>query len=115
MHQSAFLCIAASFASISATAQAADFSKYFSMEAKGFKRFSVSAGTLHVMPQGKAQPFTVQTAVPDGTVAKNGAIKVDTVLNNLNKNVDQAGLATALKSLGYLTGGTLPANWQLKN
>ena len=110
MHQSAFLCIAASFASISATAQAADFSKYFSMEAKGFKRFSVSAGALHVMPQGKAQPFTVQTAVPDGTVAKNGAIKVDTVLNNLNKNVDQAGLAAALKSLGYLTGGTLPAN-----
>ena len=86
-------------------------SPYFSLhDGDGFKRFSVSVGALHVMPQGKAQPFTVQTAVPDGTVAKNGAIKVDTVLNNLNKNVDQAGLATALKSLGYLTGGTLPAN-----
>ena len=109
MRHNAFLCAAASIASLSGTVQAADFSKYFSMEAQGFKRFSVSAGALHVMPQGKAQPFTVQTAVPNGTVAKNGAIKVDTVLNNLNENVDQSGLATALKGLGYLTGGALPA------
>ncbi|WP_374663746.1 OmpW family protein [Acinetobacter sp.] len=109
MRHSAFLCAAASIASISGSIHAADISKYFSMEAKGFKRFSVSAGALHVMPQGKAQPFTVQTAVPNGTVAKNGDIKVNTVLNNLNPKVDQAGLASALKGLGYLTGGNLPA------
>jgi len=51
-------------------------SKYFSMEAKGFKRFSVSVGALHVMPQGKAPPFTVQTAVPDGTVSKTAQLKL---------------------------------------
>ena len=27
-----------------------------------FKRFSVSAGWLHVMPQGKANPFNINTA-----------------------------------------------------
>ena len=31
-----------------------------------FKRFSVSAGWLHVMPQGKANPFNINTAVANG-------------------------------------------------
>ena len=39
-------------------------SPYFSLQdGDGFKRFSVSVGALHVMPQGKAQPFKVNTAV----------------------------------------------------
>ncbi|EPQ3760955.1 OmpW/AlkL family protein, partial [Acinetobacter baumannii] len=29
--------------------------------AEGVKRFSVSAGWLHVMPQGKANPFNINT------------------------------------------------------
>ena len=44
-----------------------------------FKRFSVSAGWLHAAPQGKANPMQTTTAAKDGTVAKNGSIKVDTV------------------------------------
>lgn len=44
-----------------------------------FKRFSVSAGWLHASPQGKANPMQTTTAIKDGTVAKNGSIKVDTV------------------------------------
>ncbi len=83
-------------------------SPYFSLQdGDGFKRFSVSVGALHVMPQGKAQPFQVNTAVKNGEVASNGAIQVDTVLNNLNSNVDQEGLAAALKFLGFFTGGEL--------
>ena len=83
-------------------------SPYFSLQdGDGFKRFSVSVGALHVMPQGKAQPFQVNTAVKNGEVARNGAIQVDTVLNNLNSNVDQEGLAAALKFLGFFTGGEL--------
>ncbi|WP_313483421.1 OmpW/AlkL family protein [Acinetobacter variabilis] len=83
-------------------------SPYFSLQdGDGFKRFSVSVGALHVMPQGKAQPFQVNTAVKNGEVARNGAIQVDTVLNNLNSNVDQEGLAAALEFLGFFTGGEL--------
>ncbi|WP_296244430.1 MULTISPECIES: OmpW family protein [unclassified Psychrobacter] len=44
-----------------------------------FKRFSVSAGWLHASPQGKANPMQTTTVIKDGTVAKNGSIKVDTV------------------------------------
>ena len=61
------------------------------------------------MPQGKAQAFQVNTAVKNGEVSQNGDIQVDTVLNNLNPDVDQAGLAAALKFLGFFTGGNLPA------
>lgn len=83
-------------------------SPYFSLQdGDGFKRFSVSVGALHVMPQGKAQPFQVNTAVKNGEVARNGTIQVDTVLNNLNSNVDREGLAAALEFLGFFTGGEL--------
>ena len=35
-------------------------SPYFSLKhGDGLKRFSVSVGALHVMPQGKAQPFVL--------------------------------------------------------
>ncbi|MFV5589965.1 OmpW/AlkL family protein [Acinetobacter variabilis] len=83
-------------------------SPYFSLQdGDGFKRFSVSVGALHVMPQGKTQPFQVNTAVKNSEVARNGTIQVDTVLNNLNSNVDQEGLAAALEFLGFFTGGEL--------
>ncbi|PUV01499.1 hypothetical protein DCD76_09850 [Acinetobacter baumannii] len=42
--------------------------------AEGVKRFSVSAGWLHVMPQGKANPFNINTSVKNGTVAKVGRL-----------------------------------------
>lgn len=110
MNKTALLCVATGLTTLSGVTQAADLSKYFSMEAKGFKRFSVSAGVLHVMPQGKAQPFQINTAIPDGTVSKNGDIKVDTVLNNLNPDVDQKALAAALKTIGFFSGGTLSSS-----
>ena len=85
-------------------------SPYFSLQdGDGFKRFSVSVVAVPVMPQGKAQPFQVGTAVKNGEVANNGAIKVDTVINNLNGDVDQTLLANALKAIGTLSGGNLSA------
>ena len=90
------LCIMSSLAALPAISHAD--SPYFSLQdGDGFKRFSVSVGALHVMPQGKAQPFQVNTAVKNGEVSKNGDIQVDTVLNNLNPDVDQKALATVLK------------------
>ena len=44
-----------------------------------FKRFSVSAGWLHAAPQGDPKPMQNTTAIEDGTVAKNGSVKVSTV------------------------------------
>ena len=103
------LCIMSSLAALPAISHAD--SPYFSLQdGDGFKRFSVSVGALHVMPQGKAQPFQVNTAVKSGEVSKNGDIQVDTVLNNLNPDVDQKALATVLKGLGFLTGGQLGSN-----
>ena len=59
-------------------------SPYFSLQdGDGFKRFSVSVGALHVMPQGKAQPFRVNTSVKEGETAKVGDIKAQTVLDNI--------------------------------
>lgn len=99
-------CMMSSLAALPAVSYAD--SSYFSLkDGDGFKRFSVSVGALHVMPQGKAQPFQVNTAVKNGEVAKNGDIQVDTVLNNLNPEVNQTALATVLKGLGFFTGGQL--------
>ncbi|RKG34684.1 OmpW/AlkL family protein [Acinetobacter tianfuensis] len=100
------LCVAASVAALPVLSHAD--SPYFSLkDGDGFKRFSISVGALHVMPQGKAQPFKVNTAVKNGEVAKNGDIQVDTVLNNLNDKKQQGALAAALKLAGIFTGGTL--------
>lgn len=100
------LCLATTMAALPILSHAD--SPYFSLkDGDGFKRFSVSVGALHVMPQGKAQPFTASTSVKNGEVAKNGDIQVDTVLDNLNGDVDQKLLAEALKVLGFVTGGTL--------
>lgn len=107
MKKSTFICMATGLIGITSATQAADYSKYFSMEAKGFKRFSVSVGALHVMPQGKAQPFQVNTAAYENINPRNGEIKVDTVLNNLDPSVDQRALKIALEGIGFFTGGTL--------
>ncbi|MEX5442828.1 OmpW family outer membrane protein [Acinetobacter schindleri] len=60
-------------------------SPYFSLqEGDGFKRFSVSVGALHVMPQGKAQPVRVNTAINEGYQSKVGDIQAQTVIDNLD-------------------------------
>lgn len=54
-------------------------SPYFSLkDGDGFKRFSVSAGWLHAMPQGNANPFQIGTSAKNGSY-KVGDVKVDTV------------------------------------
>lgn len=53
--------------------------------ADNFKRFSVSAGWLHVMPQGKANPFNIQTAAPNTTLSLPvGDISAQALLNSLD-------------------------------
>ncbi len=51
-----------------------------------FKRFSVSAGWLHVMPQGKANPFNINTAVANGTRAKVGSISTTAFMKSIDPN-----------------------------
>lgn len=56
-----------------------------------FKRFSVSAGWMHVMPQGKANPFNINTAVANGTKSKVGIISEDGFLNAIDPNATYQG------------------------
>ncbi|ENV08174.1 hypothetical protein F966_04039 [Acinetobacter higginsii] len=56
-------------------------SPYFSLkDGDGFKRFSVSAGWLHAMPQGSANPVNINTSVAEGTKAKVGDVSKQAVL-----------------------------------
>lgn len=67
----------------------------------GFKRFALSAGWLHVMPQGKANPVNINTSIAENTSAKVGEVKASTVLNNLkNGKTDNKILEAALKVFG---------------
>ena len=78
------LCVATSIAALPMLTHAD--SPYFSLQdGDGFKRFSVSVGALHVMPQGKAQPFRVNTSVKEGETAKVGDVKSQTVKDNLKE------------------------------
>lgn len=45
-----------------------------------FKRFSLSAGWLHAMPQGKANPVNVRTSAKNGTY-RVGDVQIDSVTN----------------------------------
>lgn len=58
----------------------------FSVQAQDFKRFSVSAGWLHVMPQGKANPFNISTAVANGTTAEVGSISTTAFMKAVDPN-----------------------------
>lgn len=62
-------------------------SPYFSLkDGDGFKRFSVSVGALHVMPQGKAQPININTAVAENTQSKIGSVSTSAVLDAIDKS-----------------------------
>ena len=52
---------------------------------QGFKRFSVSAGWLHMSSLGKAQPFRINTAVAEKMSSKVGMISGETVFNNIDQ------------------------------
>lgn len=108
MNKKNLFCLATSIALLSFHSQAD--SSLFSLEkSPDFKKFSISVGALHVMPQGKAQAPKITTAVKEGEIARNGDITLSTVYENLDPSVDQKALESALKVLGFLTGGTLPA------
>lgn len=64
----------------------------FSVQAQDYKRFSVSAGWLHVMPQGKANPFNINTGVKNGTKATVGSISTASFLNSVDPNATFADL-----------------------
>lgn len=75
-------------------------SSYFSLhDGDGFKRFSVSVGALHVMPQGKAQPFRVNTAVKNGEVAQVGTVQSQTVKDNIREGFKIPPLLNAALNL----------------
>jgi len=62
-------------------------SPYFSLkDGDGFKRFSVSAGWLHAMPQGNGNPININTSVAEGTKSKVGDITVDSVLGAIDQS-----------------------------
>jgi outer membrane protein W len=86
-------------------------SPYFSLQdGDGFKRFSVSVGVLHVMPQGKAQPFSTQTAAKDAEVSQMGDISIEAIKNNLDPAMDPAVSAELIKALDGLGLSTLPGS-----
>ncbi|MDM1019163.1 OmpW family outer membrane protein [Acinetobacter sp. VNK23] len=62
-------------------------SPYFSLkDGDGFKRFSVSAGWLHAMPQGSANPVNINTSVAEGTSSKVGSVSKQAVLNAADRD-----------------------------
>ncbi|UUS58710.1 MULTISPECIES: OmpW family protein [unclassified Acinetobacter] len=102
------LCIAASMAALPMLSHAD--SPYFSLkDGDGFKRFSVSVGALHVMPQGKAQPFNVKTAAYEGIQSDVGQISTQAVIDNRVEN--SSGLANWLVNLinGLNPDSSLPS------
>lgn len=54
--------------------------------AEDFKRFSVSAGWLHVMPQGKANSFNVNTMANPSTAYGVGSISSSAFIKSINPN-----------------------------
>ena len=102
------LCVATSMLAVPMISHAD--SPYFSLhDGDGFKRFSISMGALHVMPQGKAQPFKVDTAVKNGEKATVGDISINAVKSNMDPKMD-SNLSTAFVDfLDKLGTNTLPA------
>ncbi len=70
-----------------------------------FKRFSVSAGWLHASPQGTANPLENTTAIKDGTVAKNGSVKIKTVREVIDP--DQSELTKVKVNTGLTAIGVV--------
>ncbi|MCH7314358.1 OmpW family outer membrane protein [Acinetobacter sp. ANC 3882] len=96
-------------------------SPYFSLkDGDGFKRFSVSAGWLHAMPQGSANPVNINTSVAEGTTSKVGDVSKQAVLAAADRDSNKL-LYDAIKIQpldpvpGLLTGTATVnglSNWQ---
>lgn len=83
----------------------AESSLFSIQDGDGFKRFAVSAGWLHVMPQGNPNNLNITTAVPRGRETGVGEIRVKDITDNAELTATQSGL---LNTLGALTGGVIP-------
>lgn len=96
-------------------------SSYFSLkDGDGFKRFSISAGWLHAMPQGSANPVNINTSVAEGTSSKVGSVSKQSVLDAADRSSNPL-LYDAIKilptdTLPSLLTGTATinglSNWQ---
>ena len=71
-----------------------------------FKRFSLSAGWLHAMPQGSANPLNNTTAVAEGTQSKVGEVSKDAVL----AAVDRSSNPLLYETIDHLLGNTIPSS-----
>lgn len=81
-------------------------SPYFSLkDGDGFKRFSISAGWLHAIPQGSANPININTSVAEGTSSKVGSVSKQAVLDA----ADRASNVALYEAIQLLPTDTLPA------
>nr|WP_312106108.1 OmpW family outer membrane protein [Acinetobacter venetianus] len=101
-------------------------SPYFSLkDGDGFKRFSISAGWLHAMPQGSANPVNINTSVAEGTSSTIGDVSTSSVKGAIDRSTASGEFwynsINALDSLGFQTlpgvlsgTGTINglSNWQ---
>ncbi|WP_336937291.1 OmpW/AlkL family protein [Acinetobacter modestus] len=110
------LCIAVGIAATLPTISFAE-SPYFSLkDGDGFKRFSLSAGWLHAMPQGKPNGVNINTSVKKGDYAV-GDVQLDTVTNAIANTKEGAaqkdkllGVAKLGTTLGLIENGRLTSN-----
>jgi len=85
MMKKSLFCMTAAFFALPTVTFAA--SPYFSFkDGDGFKRFSVSAGWLHAMPQGSANPVNINTSVAEGTTSKVGDVSTKAVLDAIDQS-----------------------------
>lgn len=87
-------------------------SPYFSLkDGDGFKRFSVSAGWLHAMPQGKGNPIDINTGVAEGTKSKIGDISINSVKGAIDRSTTSGQAWYNLINVGENLGiKTLPGS-----
>ena len=119
MMKKSFACLITGLCTLPTSAFAD--SPYFSLkDGDGFKRFSISAGWLHAMPQGSANPVNINTSVAEGTTSKVGEVSKQAVLDAAERDSNPL-LYEAIKILptdtlpSLLTGTatvTGLSNWQ---
>lgn len=110
MMKKSFACMIATGLCALPTLSFAD-SPYFSLkDGDGFKRFSVSAGWLHAMPQGSANPININTSVAEGTKSKVGDVSTTAVLDAIDQSKPSGKFWHGIISLIDKSTDTLPAS-----
>lgn len=109
MMKKSLFCMTAAFFALPTVTFAA--SPYFSFkDGDGFKRFSVSAGWLHAMPQGSANPVNINTSVAEGTTSKVGDVSTKAVLDAIDQSKPSGKFWYSTISLLDKFTGTLPSS-----